>query len=283
MFILEVINTPKTCFIICPIGKEDTENRKNSDLFFKYIIQPVTKEFGYAPIRADHMNESGMITFQIIDRIITSPLVIADLTNNNPNVFYELAVRHAMNKPCILMKTEGQETPFDIKDMNIISYNLTNLEKVEAAKKSLYQQIENMDSSMYKYLNPITLAHTYKSLARSLEDLEHAEDDILTQIVGSIIAFNSTVNNMRKEVSKINSRFNYLEHIGIPHIFQAEGMTLDELIDKKISDLNDQLNELCELNKIRDDPSLREQMNEIKRQIRMEIVQKELVQKELHE
>ena len=77
---MEVIHPPKTCFIICPIGKENTENRKNSDLFFKYIIQPVVEKFNYAPIRADHMNESGMITFQIIDRIVTSPLVIADLT-----------------------------------------------------------------------------------------------------------------------------------------------------------------------------------------------------------
>lgn len=280
---MEVINTPKTCFIICPIGKENTENRKNSDLFFRYIIQPVTKEFGYAPIRADHMNESGMITFQIIDRIITSPLVIADLTNNNPNVFYELAVRHAMNKPCILMKTEGQETPFDLKDMRIISYDLRNLDKVEAAKKSLNEQIKNMENSIYSHLNPITLAYTYKNLARSLEDLEYTEDDLLTQIVGSITTFNSTVNDMQREVSKLNARFNYLENVGIPHIFQAEGMTLDELIDKKISNLNRQLNDLCELNKNRDDPALRKQINEIKRQIRMEIVQKELVKKELDE
>lgn len=268
MAVLDVSEVLKTCFIICPIGKENTDIRKNSDLFFKYIIQPVVEKFNYDPIRADHMNESGMITFQIIDKIITSHLVIADLTNNNPNVFYELAVRHATKKPCILMKTEGQETPFDIKDMRIISYDLKNLEKVEGAKKNLHEQINNMDNSVYKYLNPISIAYTYKNLAKSLEDLENAEDDILTLILGSIAEFNSTVNKMRKEVSNLNGTFSFLDSLGFPSIFKESGITYEEMADVKISQLQRELKEKCDLNKKSDDPLLREEIDRIKREIR---------------
>ncbi|AKB17529.1 MULTISPECIES: hypothetical protein [unclassified Methanosarcina] len=265
---MEPTHPPKTCFIICPIGEENTEIRKNSDLFFKYVIQPVVEKLNYAPIRADHMNESGMIKFQIIDKIITSPLVIADLTNNNPNVFYELAVRHAMKKPCVLMKTEGQETPFDIDDMRIISYDLKNPEKVEEARKRLYEQIKNMDNSVYKYLNPITLAYTYKNLARSLADLENTEDDILTLILGSIAEFNSTVNEMRKEVSNLNGTFSFLDSLGLPSIFKESGTTYEEMADVKIAQLKRELKEKSDLNKKGDDPLLRDDIERIKREIR---------------
>jgi len=272
--VLDINEAPKTCFIICPIDKEDSDIRKNSDLVLKYIIEPVIKEFNYIPERADRMNEMGMITFQIIDQLIESPLVIADLTKNNANVFYELAVRHAMKKPCILLITERQETPFDLKDMRIISYDVNNLEKVDEAKKRLHEQIESMDHTKFKNFNPITLAYSYKKLARSLEDIEHAEDDILTQIVGSITDFNSTINEMRREIFNLNNRFSYLEGLGIPPIFEEQGLDDNEFRDKSISVLNRQLKEIYELNKNSDDPSHREEIEEIKRQIQKLIREK---------
>lgn len=102
----------KVCFVICPIGKMDSDIRKRSDLTFNYIIKPVVENFGYRPIRADHINESGMITHQIIDYIIESPLVIADLTDSNPNVFYELAIRHIVEMPYIQRTFSTLNTQF---------------------------------------------------------------------------------------------------------------------------------------------------------------------------
>ena len=46
----------KNCFVISPIGKEGSDIRKRSDLIFNYIIKPIVQEFGYEPIRADHIN-----------------------------------------------------------------------------------------------------------------------------------------------------------------------------------------------------------------------------------
>lgn len=91
----------KICFVIAPIGEEGSETRKRSDQILKYIIAPAATECGYEPKRADSFATPGIITKQIIEQLIDAPLVIADLTDYNPNVFYELAVRHAVRKPVV--------------------------------------------------------------------------------------------------------------------------------------------------------------------------------------
>ena len=97
------MNKDKICFIIAPIGAEDSEIRKRSDTVFKHIIEPVAQECGYKPIRADHISDPGIITDQIIEHIVKDPLGIVDLTGHNANVFYELAIRHATRKPSVQM------------------------------------------------------------------------------------------------------------------------------------------------------------------------------------
>jgi hypothetical protein len=86
----------KVCFVIAPIGTEGSDVRVRSDQVLKHIITPAARECGYEPIRADQISEPGLITSQVIQHIVQDPLVIADLTGRNPNVFYELAVRHAI-------------------------------------------------------------------------------------------------------------------------------------------------------------------------------------------
>lgn len=72
-------------------------------------------------MRADQISKSGLITTQIINQIIECPLVIADLTGANPNVFYELAIRHATGKPYIQLIEQGHRLPFDIGGVRTIS------------------------------------------------------------------------------------------------------------------------------------------------------------------
>jgi hypothetical protein len=99
---------PKTCFVIGPIGEPGTTIRNEADDFMKYIVSPVLGELDYGePIRADRLNEPGRITSQVIKLLLEADLVIADLTTNNANVYYELSLRHAIGKPAIHMAFEG--------------------------------------------------------------------------------------------------------------------------------------------------------------------------------
>jgi len=102
------------CFVVAPIGEEGTETRAHSDTVLRAIIGPAAKRCGLRTVRADAIAEPGNITEQIIRHLIDARLVVADLTDRNPNVFYELAVRHSFGLPVVLVARSGERIPFDL-------------------------------------------------------------------------------------------------------------------------------------------------------------------------
>jgi hypothetical protein len=92
---------------------------------------------GYeTPIRADHITQPGMITTQVFTRLWVDDLVVADLTGSNPNVFYELAVRHIRRKPFVHLIQAGAKIPFDVAPNRTIEFDF-DIEKAESAKTRL--------------------------------------------------------------------------------------------------------------------------------------------------
>jgi hypothetical protein len=91
----------KICFVIALIGEANSDTRRRSDQILRHVILPAAKECGYDAIRADQIAEPGLITSQVIQHVVSDPLVIADLSERNANVFYELAIRHAIKKPLV--------------------------------------------------------------------------------------------------------------------------------------------------------------------------------------
>jgi hypothetical protein len=129
-------------FVACPIGLVDSEQRRRSDQLLKYIISPVADELSCQVTRADKIAEPGRITLQIATEIGSSDVVIADLTDLNPNVMYELGARQGLGRPYILMAAEGQSLPFDLLDFRTIFYRL-DLDGVEVARASFKSQLES--------------------------------------------------------------------------------------------------------------------------------------------
>ena len=135
----------KTCFVISPIGEPNTEIRKRADNVLEFVIREALEPMGYNPIRADKFHKSGVVTAQIIEQLAEAPLVVADLTDNNPNVFYELAIRHMARKPYIQIKEPEQRLPFDVADINTVILDVKDLKSVDDAKMQLQEQITSMD------------------------------------------------------------------------------------------------------------------------------------------
>lgn len=152
----------KTCFVISPIGDENGAERKHANEVMGRIIEPVTREFGYEVIRADQYPVPGQITSQIVNLIVESNLVIADLSFGNPNVFYELALRHITLKSFIHLVEKKYKIPFDIKDIRAISFDLGNEKSIEQAKSELREQIENIEE-----------AEKYKGKKRGPETIQY--------------------------------------------------------------------------------------------------------------
>ena len=129
------------CFIITPIGAPNSEVFKKTSGLLRAIIEPVLKEFNFKAVPAHFINDQGSINKQIIKHIVEDKLVITNLTGLNPNVMYELAVRHATKLPVITMAEHGTNLPFDIIDQRTIFYYDT-LEGVEDCKPRLKSAIE---------------------------------------------------------------------------------------------------------------------------------------------
>ena len=140
----------KTCFVVSPIGDVGSEIRINADKLFKYIISPVCKSCGFEPVRVDQINDSDSITQTIIDKLLSSELVIADISGHNPNVFYEMGYRKCTDKPIIHLKKKGESIPFDVNTVRTFEYDLTDLDMVTATKDRLEQVIRNFKYDEYK-------------------------------------------------------------------------------------------------------------------------------------
>ena len=131
----------KKCFVVSPIGAENSKERKRSDQVYKYIIEPVCKECNFEPIRVDMLNKTDTITQTIIDHLNQDELVIADMTDHNPNAFYEMGYRACTGKPMINLKEKSENIPFDIAAVRAFDYDLTDLDSVDEIKKRIIETI----------------------------------------------------------------------------------------------------------------------------------------------
>jgi hypothetical protein len=103
----------KVCFMVMPFRRE-----------LKPIYQAISQalsEKGWIVRRADEIVRPRRITDAILQAILTSDLVVADLTGSNPNVFYELGLAHAIGCDVILL-TQENRIPFDVSTESTIFY-----------------------------------------------------------------------------------------------------------------------------------------------------------------
>ena len=93
------------------------------DDLYREVIRPVCERSGFEVQRADDVFRPGIILQDIINGLLDSDLVIAEVTPPNPNVFYELGFAHALDKPTVLLARRGGELPFDISGYRVIFYD----------------------------------------------------------------------------------------------------------------------------------------------------------------
>lgn len=131
------------CFFIAPIGDGDSEIRKRSDRVRDWVVKPAAKAAAeLKTVRADDVGEPGQITAQAVQHCLKAKAAVADLTSGNPNVYYELSVRHGAQLPVVLIAQEDTKLPFDISQSRVIFFDHRDLESAGKAKEKLQAQIE---------------------------------------------------------------------------------------------------------------------------------------------
>lgn len=171
----------KKCFVVSPIGQEGSEVRKRADQVFKYIISPVCEEAGFEAIRVDMVNQADSITQTIIDYLINSELVIADITGHNPNAFYEMGYRASTGRPMIHLKEKNENIPFDIAGIRTFDYDLSDLDSVEEIKSRLIKTIGALSFDEQSYQNEdgkIAFKESQNDISQLIPILYEIQDEI---------------------------------------------------------------------------------------------------------
>ncbi len=191
------VHREKIAFVICPIGEPESEIRKRADQIFKYVIEPTVSECGYKAVRADKICEPGVITSQIIDNILNAALVVVDLTGYNPNVFYELAVRHVVKKPAVQLIQKGERIPFDVSTTRTIPIDHKDLGSVDEAKKELITQIRAVEEDPTKVDSPISMAVDLQFLKQS----GNPEQKAIAELRAIVMEINNGISEIKLAMS----------------------------------------------------------------------------------
>ncbi|WP_072570098.1 hypothetical protein [Enterobacter sp. SA187] len=183
------MDTEKHCFVVTPIGNSDSQTRRKAQGILDTVIRPVLIEKGYKVHVAHEISSLGSITKQVIEHLLKDDLVITNLTELNPNVMYELAVRHAVRKPVVTIAEEGTVLPFDISDERAIFYRndmAGAFELVPRLKVAIEEATKELvsDNPIYRVANSILINESTeipsieKVLMHRLDSLESLISDL---------------------------------------------------------------------------------------------------------
>lgn len=111
------------CFVIMPISDAPGYEPGHFGRVYEHLLKPAIVAAGYEPKRADDTVKTDYIVVGIIRMIVDCEMVLCDISAKNPNVMYELGIRHAFNKPVVLVKDMGTEKMFDIQGLRYTEYN----------------------------------------------------------------------------------------------------------------------------------------------------------------
>lgn len=171
----------KKSFVIMPFGKKDVVDTEGKiekvdfDKIYRELIKKAVDELGIECDRCDEVIDNGPIVKKMFRGIFDADVAVVDITSLNPNVFYELGVRHALQKhvTVIICKNGGQSTPFNIRGINILFYDTKNEEQLEDARKNIQEHIRkgldshSTDSIVHDALNDILkVERKYRTLSK---------------------------------------------------------------------------------------------------------------------
>lgn len=181
-----------------PISDMEGYDAGHFTTVYKHLLKPACEEAGYIVRRADEVKQSNYIIIDILKKIIDADIVVCDLSGHNPNVLYELGIRHAFNKPVLLLKDNRTEKVFDIQGLRYTQYDYSlraDLVKAEiikiaeAMKETAHANPTDVNSVIQlvginaaKITNPTELSYEATLLYHSLQDismrLTKVEDNI---------------------------------------------------------------------------------------------------------
>lgn len=130
----------RKCFVLMPF----------SDLFDRYyknILIPAIRDAGYDPIRADEIYGTRPIIDDIFRGIKEAEVLVADVSDKNPNVNYELGIAHTLKRPVIIISQRVEDVPFDYRHLRAIIYDTRQDDWARDLKSKITRTLQEVSAN----------------------------------------------------------------------------------------------------------------------------------------
>jgi hypothetical protein len=144
------------------------------------IIKPALPDFEVK--RGDDLGAAEMISGKMIEAICEHELAVADLTGHNSNVFYELGLRHMVEKPVIHVAADGTKLPFDTAGVGAFHFNIADIHSHMRLRSDIAKAAAQVLARSYNASNPITAARDAIKLRESSNSTDVMLGQMRTQI-----------------------------------------------------------------------------------------------------
>ena len=192
----------KNCFVLMPFSEE-------FDDIYQLGIKSTCNEMKMNCERVDEQIFNHSILQQIYNQIENADILIADLTNQNPNVFYEVGYAHGLKKKVILLTKNIQDIPFDLKHYPHIIYEdkILNLKKMLKAKLEHFEDTNDFYLKKYNWIDLVAGFDSEPKVIAKISlgvvmEYKYSNDNILYRLIPD--PFEKNLDNFYKDFDGSN-------------------------------------------------------------------------------
>lgn len=191
------VDEKEKCFVMMPISDQGDYPKGHFTKIYEQILKPAIEDAGYEAYRVDENSSSVLITDKIFKAIQECPMALCDLSNQNPNVLYELGLRQAYDKSVVLVQDEKTDKIFDVSGISTVFYESNRIyENVLEARRNITKAIMETSEGRHKSIVKIMQAQAAEIPTEKMTKEEKIE-----------IMLSGLIDDIRdlKEESKIRS------------------------------------------------------------------------------
>lgn len=176
-----------TCFVIQPFDKGNFDDRYND------TFQPAIQNAGLEPYRVDKDFSVRVPIDTIEENIRLSKICFAEITTDNPNVWYELGYAFASSKDVVMVCSDERQSkfPFDIQHKHIITYKTGSSSHFETLKNNITEKLKAFLHKGKQVQNLID------NPVKESEGLKQHEISMMILLLENQLAEDQTVSAMR--------------------------------------------------------------------------------------
>ena len=213
----------KLCYVIMPFSDTDSCRAGQWTMIFNGLIKPAVEEagLGYTCVRSKA--RTGNIIKKIVQDLYSANVVIADLTDKKPNVFYELGVRHTLRHRTILIAQSRDDISSDLDGYASHEYNWNTEPGQEQFRANIRDSLQHIEEDPDRSDNPVSDFLHERSI-RIFEFQREENTRKLSALIGEIRHIKSLLEQeARQEGKDTNGDHNVF-------VFQRACPALDHLI-----------------------------------------------------